>query len=80
MARKPNYDYEKRRREAEKKAKKDAKREEKARRKALGLDVYDEFGNLIEPADDADEGDEDGAEVDADATGEPGADGSATRG
>ena len=79
MARKPNYDYEKRRREAEKKAKKDAKREEKARRKALGLDVYDEFGNLIEPTDDAEE-DEDGADADSDATGEPGADGSAARG
>ena len=46
MARKPNYDYEKRRKEMERQAKKDAKKEERARRKAAGLpDEYDEFGN-----------------------------------
>ena len=55
MARKPNYDYEKRRKEMERQAKKDAKKEERARRKAAGLpDEYDEFGNLREPEADAD--------------------------
>lgn len=34
VARKPNYDFEKRRREADKKAKKDAKREERLLRKS----------------------------------------------
>ncbi len=33
MARKPNYDFEKRRKELNRKAKKDAKREDKLRRK-----------------------------------------------
>ncbi len=37
MARKPNYDYEKRKKEADRKAKKDAKREERQRRRLLGL-------------------------------------------
>ena len=46
MARKPNYDYETRRKEMERQAKKDAKKEERARRKAAGLpDDVDEFGN-----------------------------------
>lgn len=46
MARKPNYDYEKRRKEMERQAKKDAKKEERARRKALGIpDDVDEYGN-----------------------------------
>lgn len=55
LARKPNYDYEKRRKEMERQAKKDAKKEERARRKAAGLpDEYDEFGNLREPEADAD--------------------------
>lgn len=46
LARKPNYDYEKRRKEMERQAKKDAKKEERARRKAAGLpDDVDEFGN-----------------------------------
>ncbi len=55
MARKPNYDYEKRRKEMERQAKKDAKKEERARRKAAGLpDEYDEFGNPREPEADAD--------------------------
>ena len=33
MARKPNYDFEKRKKEMERKAKKDAKREERAQRR-----------------------------------------------
>ncbi len=47
MARKPNYDYEKRRKEMERQAKKDAKREERARRKLLGLP--DEMDEAIDP-------------------------------
>ena len=47
MARKPNYDYEKRRKEMERQAKKDAKREERARRKLLGLP--DEADEAIDP-------------------------------
>ena len=34
MARKPNYDFEKRRKELDRKAKKDAKREERLQRKS----------------------------------------------
>lgn len=37
MARKPNYDFEKRRKEMDRKAKKDAKRDEKLRRKEAGI-------------------------------------------
>lgn len=37
MAKKPNYDFEKRRKELERKQKKDAKREERLHRKANGL-------------------------------------------
>ena len=42
MARKPNYDFEKRRKEMDRKAKKDAKRDEKQRRKDAGIadDTY----------------------------------------
>jgi hypothetical protein len=36
LARKPNYDFEKRRKEMDRKAKKDAKRDEKLRRKEEG--------------------------------------------
>ena len=36
MARKPNYDFEKRRKEMDRQAKKDAKREERQRRKDAG--------------------------------------------
>jgi hypothetical protein len=36
LARKPNYDFEKRRKEMDRKAKKDAKREDKARRRSEG--------------------------------------------
>lgn len=59
LARKPNYDYEKRRKEMERQAKKDAKREERARRKLLGLpDEMDEAidpltGLPVEPAEEA---------------------------
>ena len=38
MARKPNYDFERRRKELDRKAKKDARKEEKERRKAEGGD------------------------------------------
>jgi hypothetical protein len=52
LARKPNYDFEKRRKEQDRKAKKDAKREDRLRRKAEGLpedgDVVGEPGT--EPA------------------------------
>ena len=37
MARKPNYDFEKRRKEQERQAKKEAKREDKLRRKREGI-------------------------------------------
>ena len=37
MARKPNYDFEKRRKEQERKAKKDAKREDRLRRREEGI-------------------------------------------
>jgi hypothetical protein len=42
LARKPNYDFEKRRKEMDRKAKKDAKRDEKLRRKEEGTanDAY----------------------------------------
>ena len=36
MAKKPNYDFEKRRKELDRKAKKDARREEKQRRREQG--------------------------------------------
>lgn len=43
MARKPNYDFEKRRKELDRKAKKDAKREDRLRRKREGTaDVPEE--------------------------------------
>ena len=38
MARKPNYDFEKRKKEQDRKAKKDAKREERLARKRAGQD------------------------------------------
>lgn len=66
LARKPNYDYEKRRKETERQAKKDAKKEERLRRKALGIvDEFDEFGNPIVPDESGDES------VDESATEEP---------
>ena len=57
MARKPNYDFEKRRKEAERKAKKDAKLEAKKERKRLGIEEPEEIVDLsdygIERPDDA---------------------------
>ncbi len=50
MAKKPNYDFEKRRKELERKQKKDAKREERLYRKRHGLP---EDGDAVE-GDDAD--------------------------
>ena len=44
LARKPNYDFEKRRKEQDRKAKKDAKREDRLRRKAEGLPEEDDAG------------------------------------
>ena len=56
MARKPNYDFEKRRKEAERKAKKDAKAEAKKERKRLGIEEPEEIIDLsdygIERSDD----------------------------
>jgi hypothetical protein len=49
LARKPNYDFEKRRKELDRKAKKDAKREDRARRRAAGLP--DEPDETVEQAD-----------------------------
>jgi hypothetical protein len=56
MARKPNYDFERRKKEQERRDKKEAKREERARRKAAGLPeeeygVLDENGDLVRPED-----------------------------
>jgi hypothetical protein len=50
LAKKPNYDFEKRRKELERKQKKDAKREERLYRKKHGLP---EEGDVVE-GDDAD--------------------------
>ena len=44
MARKPNYDFEKRRKEEERKKKKDAKREERLQRKSDNADGAEEAG------------------------------------
>ena len=51
MARKPNYDFEKRRKEMDRKAKKDAKRDEKLRRKEAGI-IDDEYPAAPVDADD----------------------------
>jgi hypothetical protein len=64
LARKPNYDFEKRKKEQDRKAKKDAKREERLARKRAGLDpdlveMEGEGGAADgEPADAEDAGDE----------------------
>lgn len=42
MARTPNYDFEKRKKEAERKARKDAKRDEKLRRRENGEEPVDD--------------------------------------
>ena len=47
LARKPNYDFEKRRKEQDRKAKKDAKREDRLRRKAEGLPEEDDVGEPV---------------------------------
>jgi hypothetical protein len=70
MARKPNYDFEKRRKEAERKAKKDAKLAAKKERKALGIEEPEEIIDLSDygierpdgdaPAGDADDDDDAG--------------------
>ncbi len=44
MARKPNYDFERRKKEMDRKNKKEAKKEERARRKAAGLPEEGEEG------------------------------------
>jgi hypothetical protein len=67
LARKPNYDYEKRKKEADRKAKKDAKREERQRRRALGLPDEDETLEGGEGGEGA-EGGEGDAEAAADGT------------
>jgi hypothetical protein len=46
MARKPNYDFERRRREMERKAKKDAKSEARKERKRLGIEEPEEVIDL----------------------------------
>ena len=58
MAKKPNYDFEKRRKEIERKAKKDAKREERLERRRNGLPdepevMVDADGNVVEVSGDA---------------------------
>ena len=53
LARKPNYDFEKRRKEMDRKAKKDAKREDKARRKSEG--ASEEPADPTAPAQDVDD-------------------------
>jgi hypothetical protein len=60
LARKPNYDYEKRKKEADRKAKKDAKREERQRRRALGLPDEDIDGET--PSEDGADGESSGEE------------------
>lgn len=62
LAKKPNYDFEKRKKEADRKKKKDAKREERLARKRDGAPELDEYGNPIVRSDDDD--------ADADADGE----------
>jgi hypothetical protein len=50
LARKPNYDFEKRRKEMDRQAKKDAKREERQRRKEAGEpEPVDERPDLNSP-------------------------------
>ena len=53
MARKPNYDFEKRRKEMDRKAKKDAKREDKARRRSEG--ASEDPADPTAPAQDVDD-------------------------
>ncbi|HEX5831748.1 MAG TPA: hypothetical protein VFY16_12255 [Gemmatimonadaceae bacterium] len=52
MARKPNYDFEKRRKELDRKAKKDAKREDRLQRKRDGTSEEIEQPVIPTPAED----------------------------
>jgi hypothetical protein len=54
LAKKPNYDFEKRKKEMDRKKKKDAKREERLARKRDGTPELDEFGNPLPPSDEDD--------------------------
>jgi hypothetical protein len=66
VARKPNYDFERRKKEQDRKNKKEAKREERARRKAAGLGeeiegmVQDENGDWVMAEVSEDDADESG--------------------
>lgn len=62
MAKKPNYDFEKRKKEMDRKKKKDAKREDRLQRKRDGAPELDEFGNPIPREDDDDADDADAEE------------------
>ena len=56
MAKKPNYDFEKRRKEQDRKKKKDAKREERLSRKREPSSIQvDADGNVVEIFDDAED-------------------------
>lgn len=63
LARKPNYDFEKRRKEMDRKAKKDAKREDRAQRRRAGLENED--------AGPSDQGDGTAAQTPADGSEDP---------
>ncbi|MDB4878662.1 MAG: hypothetical protein JWL60_108 [Gemmatimonadetes bacterium] len=52
MAKKPNYDFEKRKKEMDRKKKKDAKREDRLARKRDGAPELDEYGNPLPPEED----------------------------
>lgn len=67
VARKPNYDFERRKKEMDRKAKKEAKREERARRKAAGLPDEGEEGADVDS--DGDDDDDDSTDNDATAAG-----------
>lgn len=78
MARKPNYDYEKRRKELDRKKKRDERREERRTRRADNPGGADEYGVtvdgiLVDPADLPAIASEDRPDEDADATGDPSA-------
>jgi hypothetical protein len=71
MARKPNYDFEKRRKEAERKAKKDAKLEAKKERKRLGIEEPEETVDLSDYGIERPGDDDADAETDEGDTGRP---------
>ena len=52
MAKKPNYDFEKRKKELDRKKKKDAKREERLQRKRDGLPEEDSLEGLTDAPED----------------------------